>query len=113
MTLPSLLPFLVSTLRSIRWKLRSRILSILTTSPGAANSSTPSIIIPRLEYSRMDLTSRMLALVRVGPVRRKAMILRLSGSMTGAEINPSGAPVCMLMMGVLISFVPVTNISIL
>ena len=77
------------------------------------SSSSASIIMPSLEYSRIELTSRMLALVSVGPVRRKAIILRLSGLIIGAEMYPSGAPVCILIIGVLISFALVTNISIL
>ncbi len=97
----------------MRWKLSSRTLSILTTSPEVTSSSTPSIMRPRLEYSRMELTSRMLAFVSIGPVRRKAMILRLSGSMMGFEINPTGVPVCMLKTEVLANLELVTNISLL
>ena len=84
-TLPSLLPFLVSTLRPFRSKLRARILLILMTSSSATSSSMLSIIMPRLEYSRTDLASRMVAVdfLRSGPSRRKAIILSESGSIIG------------------------------
>ena len=45
-TLPSLVPFLVSTLRSVREKLRSMILLILTTSSLLTSSSIESTTQP-------------------------------------------------------------------
>lgn len=54
-TLPSLVPFLVSTLRLMRLKLRSRILLILTTSSFSTSSSMESMTQPYLLYSRTDL----------------------------------------------------------
>lgn len=91
-TLPSLEPFLVSTLRSIRSKLRARILLILTTSSSAMSSSMLSIIMPRSEYSRMLLTSSKLLepLEMAGPLNLKATILRLSGSTMIVSMRPIG-----------------------
>ena len=45
-TVPSLEPFLVSTLRERRSKLRPRTCSIRTTSEGATNSSIESMTMP-------------------------------------------------------------------
>lgn len=78
----------------MRSKLRSRTLEILMTSSFSINSSALSMTIPRREYSRMDLTSKMLALVRFksGPSRRKAMVLRLSGFTIRLATKPTGVP---------------------
>ena len=59
-TLPSLEPFLVSTLRPMGLKLRARTFSILTTSPSEISSSAESMTRPNLEYSRTLLASRIL-----------------------------------------------------
>lgn len=84
---PSLVPFLVSTRRPFRLKLRLRILLILIISSFAASSSAESITQPYLLYSRMDLTSRIFSwLLMDGPATRKAMILRLSGSTIVSEM---------------------------
>ena len=58
--LPSFVPFLVSTLRPLRLKLRAIIFSILTTSPSEISSSAESITRPNLEYSRTLLVSKIL-----------------------------------------------------
>ena len=49
MILPSLEPFLVSTLRPMGLKLRARTFSILTTSPSEISSSAESMTRPNLE----------------------------------------------------------------
>lgn len=59
---PSLVPFLDSTLRFKRSKLRETTLSIWTTSLEPINSSALSITMPRLECSRIELAARRLAL---------------------------------------------------
>ena len=59
--LPSLERFLVSTLRPMRSKFNSRTFWILITSLGVTSSSILSITMPRLEYSRIELTSKILA----------------------------------------------------
>ena len=84
------------------------------TSSGPTRSSTPSITKPIGEYSRMELVSRMQAsLVINGPARLKAIIFKVSGSIMGVEMKPTGEPVWTLKTGVLISLVLVTNISLL
>ena len=88
---------------------------MLMTSSFSISSSALSITMPRREYSRMDLTSRRLALVRFkrGPSRRKAMVLRLSGFTTRLATKPTGVPDWTLMTGVPMSFEQVVNISLL
>ena len=69
---------------------------------------------PKLEYSRMDLTSRTLArLSAKRPVMIKATILRDSGSTTRDDIAPMLPEACMLRIGVPMSLELVTNISLL
>ncbi len=100
-TRPSLLPFLVSTLRPMRLKFRSRMSLILTTSLSATSSSMLSTTTPRWEYSRMDEVSRMqLVELIVGPVTRKAMILRVSGSTMGDSMLAMGPLAWTLSIGV-------------
>ena len=53
-TLPSLEPFLVSTLRVFRSKLSLRVSAILMTSPSPMSSSILSMTKPKLEYSRTE-----------------------------------------------------------
>lgn len=53
------------------------------------------------------------SLVTRGPDNWKAMILSESGSIIGAETNPTGLPVWTLKTGVLMRLLPVTNISLL
>ena len=111
---PSLEPFLVSTLRVRRSKLRPKTCSIRTTSEEPTSSSTLSMTMPYSEYSRMDLTSRMFWFgVTTGPVRRKAMIWRLSGSTMGELIWPMGPPAWTLKIGVPVSRELYTNIILL
>ena len=112
MILPSLVPFLVSTLRSMREKFSFRTFSICMTSVGPMRSSEELMTQPNLEYSRMDLASRMSSsrLMR-GPERRKAMILRLSGSTMVVEIYPMGPEDWMLRMLVPIRREAVINIT--
>ena len=110
---PSLLPFLVSTLRPTRLKLRERILETLTTSPAAARSSVESIMIPSEECSRMEDTVKMSVLVLAisGPVRRKAIILSASGSTIIESIVAILLVECMLRIGVPIRLFADINIS--
>lgn len=69
---------------------------------------------PYLEYSRIDLTSRMFsARSTSGPESWKAIILSLSGSVIMAEIWPIGPADCMLRIVVPMSFEPVINIVLL
>lgn len=86
-TLPSLLPFLVSTLRPMRLKLRPIMRSILMTSLDVISSSILSTTMPKLEYSRTEEAAKRLAgdLPMRGPLRRKAMMVRLSGSVIVSE----------------------------
>ena len=86
MTFPSLVPFLVSTLRPFKLKLRSMILLTLTISSFSASSSMESITQPYLEYSRIDLASRMLVFLTRGPETKKATIFKESGSTMGVAI---------------------------
>ena len=104
MILPSLVCFLVSTLRPIRLKLRPRILLILTISSGVDKSSMLSMTMPNLEYSRISLTSSMLALLISGPVSLKAIIFKVLGSIIGSEMTPIAELVCKLRIGVPIRF---------
>ena len=85
MTRPSLVPFLVSTLRPGSLKLSARIFWILMTSSVETNPSILSTTAPRLEYSRMLAVSRMLDDLEMrGPAATKAIILRLLGSTIGS-----------------------------
>ena len=110
MILPSLDFFLVSTLRVRRSKLRSRTCWSLTMSSYPTSSSMLSMTMPSLEYSRMDETSRRLA-DGLGPLIRKAMILRPFGSTIVLEICPMGPAAWMLRMGVPMSLLFSTNIT--
>ena len=73
-TWPSLEPFLVSTLRPGRLKLSSKTWLNLMMSSGALSSSTLSMTMPSVEYSRIDLISRYFASRTRPPVSKKAMI---------------------------------------
>ena len=69
---------------------------------------------PKLEYSRTDLTSRTLARLSArGPVMIKATILSDSGSTISSETLPMLLEACMLRIGVPMSLELVTNISLL
>ena len=87
---------------------------ILRMSSFWTSSSIESITIPKLEYSRMDLTSRTLArLSAKGPVMMKATILRDSGSTISSETLPMLLEACMLRIGVPINLELVINIVLL
>lgn len=54
----------------MRLKFSAMVLLILTTSVGATSSSVESMTMPKLEYSRMEMTSRMFCvLFTPGPLR--------------------------------------------
>ena len=90
------------------------MLAILTTSSGPISSSLLSITRPRLEYSRMDWTSRILLVaLMIGPSTLKAMIWRLSGLTIGAAIRAMGPLAWTLRMGVPINLELYNNISLL
>ena len=74
-------------------------------SSGATSSSMLSMTMPKLEYSRILGISRRLAPKRgMGPPsRRKAMILRVSGSTIALATRPIVPLACTLRTGVPIS----------
>lgn len=112
LTRPRREPFLVSTLRLIRLKLREMTSEILTTSSGETSSSMESTIMPRWEYSRIEETVIMSAVdfLSRGPERRKARILRVVGSMIMLATVPMEPVDWTLITGVSMSLPLVTNI---
>ena len=90
MTLPSLVPFLVRTFLPMGVKFKLRMFWMRMASSRVVKSSWELTIMPRLENSRMYLTSRMSptsSLPTRGPERVKATILRVLGSMMGVEVS--------------------------
>ncbi len=78
------------------------------------SSSRSSMMMPKWEYSRILFVRSKLVLERptMYPLRRRAMIFRVSGSMMMAETVAMGLTVCILSTGVPMSFIDDINISI-